>query len=133
MNAPPVPDVMPATLLPALALPSVDEPPAVVHRPLLASQDVIDAIRPFWYEGAPAHPGVADNLLARFSAPFDALHIRSALGWMLLQRRDVAWYLLSWLGQRPALDELPSDTLLALYQLLHAMQQAPIHVAADFE
>ena len=92
---------------------------------------MIDAIRPFWYEGAPAHLAVTEDLLARFSAPFGASHLHSALGWMLLQRRDVAWYLLSWLGQRPALGELPSDTLLALYQLLHAMQQAPIRYPGE--
>jgi len=93
---------------------------------------VLNAIRPSWYEGGPAHRRIVDNLLASFSSDFSRPCLVSALGWMLLQRQDVAWYLDWWIGERRARREPPADTLYFLRQVLAGLRCAPF-VAPDAE
>jgi len=85
METPPVPDIPRHPASPSSAMPSDVDSTAVVPRPTLDPRDVLNAIRPIWYEGGPAHRRVVDDLLARFSSPFEAACLISTLGWMLLQ------------------------------------------------
>ena len=125
LETPPVPDMPSCFASPAPAFPedvdaTVEEPP-----PLLEPRDVLNAIRPFWYEGVPAHHLVAADILSRFSTTLTPPQLRGILGWMFHQRRDMAWYFQWWLDQRQALGEAPADTLSALRQLLYQMEHAP--------
>ena len=123
-----VPDVPRCFASLASALPSDADVAMNEPRPPLEPQDVLNAIRPIRYEGGPAHRRVVDDLLARFSSPFGASCLISALGWMLLQRQDVGLTLDWWIGECQALRELPADTLRVLRQILTRLQHALFEV-----
>jgi len=125
METPPVPDVPRHFASPSSTTPSEAVVTAVEPRPMLDVRDVLNAIRPVWYEGGPAHCRVVDDLLARFSSPFEAACLISALGWMLLQRQDVGLYLDWWISERQALSESPANTLRVLREILARLQHAP--------
>ena len=126
METPPVPEVPPLRASPATA--SVGEAVASldVPRPGLTYQVLLDAIRPSWFEGTPAHTRVVDSLLARYDSQFSRPGLISALEWMLLQRQDVGLYLGWWIGERQASQESPADTLRALREILARMHHAPV-------
>ena len=124
LETPPVPDMPPRFASPVPALPqdadaAIDEP-----LPLLEPRDVLNAIRPFWYEGVPVHHPVAADILSRFSTTLSPPQLRGILGWMFHQQRDMAWYFQWWLDQCQAIGEAPADTLSALRQLLAQMEHA---------
>jgi len=125
METPPVPDVPRHFASPSSAVPSDADEAADEPRPMLDPQDVLNTIRPIWYEGDPAHRRVVDDLLARFSSPFEAACLISTLGWMLLQRQDIGLYLDWWIGERQALSESPADTLRVLREILARLRHAP--------
>jgi len=66
MENPPVPDVPRRLTSLSSTTPSEAGVTAVEPRPTLDPRDVLNTIRPFWYEGSPAHRWVVDDLLAWF-------------------------------------------------------------------
>jgi len=125
METAPVPDVPPRPASPAPAPSGVADMAMDVPRPPLEIQDVLNAIRPSWYEGGPAHHRIVDDLLARYSSEFSRPCLISALGWMLLQRQDVAGYLDWWICECQARQESPADILHVLREVLVGMRRAP--------
>jgi len=97
-----------------------------VRRPDLDFQVLLDAIRPFWLEGIPAHSRVVDNLLSSHTSGFSRAGLISSLGWMFLQRRDVSLYLGWCIEQHQAAGESPADTLQALWEFLSRVYRAPV-------
>ena len=91
----------------------------------LQVQDVLDAIRPSWYEGGPAHRRVVDVLLTRHASDFGRPCLLSALGWMLLQRQDLAGYLDWWIWERQSRQEPPANTLQFIRQVLRGLRRTP--------
>ena len=67
--------------------------PAPLPRPQLQPQDVVNAVWPNWFAGVAAHQPIVAALLAEHSSDFLAEQLCSCLKWMLVQWRDVAWYL----------------------------------------
>ena len=99
---------------------------SAVPRPPLQVQDVLNAVRPSWYEGGPAHRRVVDDLLARHASDFGRSCLLSALGWMLLQRQDLAGYLDWWICERQGWQESPADTLQFIRQMLRGLRRTPL-------
>ena len=126
METPPVPEVPPLRASPATASSGEAVATSDVPRPGLTYQVLLDAIRPSWFEGTPAHTSVVDSLLARYSSEFSRPGLISSLEWMLLQRQDVGMYLGWWIGERQASHESPADTLRALREILSRMHHAPV-------
>jgi len=125
LETPPVPEVppLPVSLAPALPDEAVATP--VMSLPPLQVQDVLDAVRPSWYEGGPAHRRIVDDLLARHASDFGRPCLLSALGWMLLQRQDLAGYLDWWIWDRQSRQESPANTLQFIRQVLRGLRRAP--------
>jgi len=96
-----------------------------VPRPPLEVQDVLNAIRPSWYEGGPAHRRIIDDLLERHAPGFSRTCLLSALGWMLLQRQAVAGYLDWWICEHQSRQEPPADTLRFIRKVLVGLRRAP--------
>ena len=97
-----------------------------VSLPPLGVQDVLDAVRPAWYEGGPAHRRIVDDLLARHTSDFGRPCLLSALGWMLLQLQDLAGYLDWRVWERQNRQEPPADILRFVRQVLRALRCAPL-------
>jgi len=95
-------------------------------RPGLTHQVLLDAIRPSWLEGAPAHSRVVDNLLSHHASGFSRAGLISALEWMLLQRQDVGLYIGWAIEQHQAAGESPANTLQALRAFLARMHGSPV-------
>ena len=93
-------------------------------RPDLRPQDVLNAICPHWLEGVSAHRQVADELLSQLSTTLTPPQLHDILGWMSLERQDVAWYLQSWISQYQTSGAAPADILQALLQFLASIEQA---------
>ena len=123
METAPVPVAPPRPAFPAPA-PS-GEAVADVPRPPLEAQDVLNAVRPSWYDGGPAHRRIVNDLLARYAPDFSRTCLLSALGWMLLQRQDLAGYLDWWICERQARQEPPADTLRFIREVLVGLRRAP--------
>jgi len=126
LETPPVSEVSPLRASPAAT--STVEVAAIsdVQRPELTFQVLLDAIRPFWLEGIPAHSRVVDNLLSSHTSGFSRAGLISSLRWMFLQRRDVGLYLGWCLDQHQATGESPADTLQALREFLSRVYHAPV-------
>jgi len=126
METPPIPEASPLHASPATAPSGEAVATSDVPRPGLSYQVLLDAIRPSWFEGTPAHPRVVDGLLARYTSEFSRAGLISSLEWMLLQHQDVGMYLDWWIGERQASHESPADTLRALREILSRMHYAPV-------
>ena len=74
--------------------------PVPLPRPWLQPQNVVNAARPHWFAGVAATQRIVPALLAEYSTVLSTEQLRSCLGWMVVQRRDVAWYLRVWISNR---------------------------------